>query len=74
MRRNAVVTAAQRRARQLLMIGMVIAAYFVLSLFDQAARADGVDIGVTQKGDSSAAVKKLTDDVVEFESLFCGLR
>jgi hypothetical protein len=62
MRPNTDVTAVQRVVRLLFMIGMVIAAYLVLSLFDRAARAD---TGVTDhiaRANPAASAKGLVAD------------
>jgi hypothetical protein len=62
MRPNTDVTAVQRLVRLLFMIGMVIAAYLVLSLFDRAARAD---TGVTDhiaRANPAASAKGLVAD------------
>src|SRR3954452_10977565 len=68
MRRDATVVAGQRMARLLLMIGMAIAAYLVLSIFDHAARADDDAIGHIANGDTVASVKRLSADPREVAS------
>jgi len=60
MRGLVAITAVQRIARLLLMVGLAVAAYLVLSLFDHAARADdGLPAPVGQ-ADPLASVKQLT--------------
>src|SRR3954453_927193 len=68
MRRDATVVAAQRMARLLLMVGMAIAAYLVLSIFDNGARADDDAIHNIANGDTVASVKRLSADQREAAS------
>src|SRR5689334_6609787 len=60
VRRNVAGAAAQRIYRLLVMIGLIVAAYFALSVIDHAARADagvidrGGKVGVTEGGPDPA--------------------
>jgi hypothetical protein len=56
------VTAIQRVVRLLFMVGMVIAAYLVLSLFDRAARADTGVMDHIAKANPAASAKGLVAD------------
>jgi hypothetical protein len=62
VRRFVAAAAARRIARLLFMIGFAVAAYFALSVFDHAARADEGLTDRLGKADPPASVEKLAVD------------
>src|SRR3954454_18244435 len=59
MRGNVAAAAVQRIARLLFMIGLFVAAYFALCIFDHAARADDGLTDQLQKADPPASIEKI---------------